>query len=253
MPNPTTTPTPTPTLLVMTKYCSVYVNDQRLTDLAQSDMPLYAWRMWGYLLPAISLFTLPDEMSAYLKGTLETPKLTEPKFASYRYTVEQDATSPVTVSLGEEYVGFKLFSCHALEQVDDFGTVEPVPVTLASYNAETGEVTLQASEEAPIPAGTVFDMDFYTDGAFENPLTHDMMNILGLCFRVVWLLRFDTDWLSIVSKIEDKSFTVQNIANKERADRETVESAIKQLNGEMRAYERKLNYNKTFPQGRGLL
>lgn len=253
MPNPTTTPTPTPTLLVMTKYCSVYVNDQRLTDLAQSDMPLYAWRMWGYLLPAISLFTLPDEMSAYLKGTLETPKLTEPKFASYRYTVEQDATSPVTVSLGEEYVGFELFSCHALEQVDDFGTVEPVPVTLASYNAETGEVTLQASEEAPIPAGTVFDMDFYTDGAFENPLTHDMMNILGLCFRVVWLLRFDTDWLSIVSKIEDKSFTVQNIANKERADRETVESAIKQLNSEMRAYERKLNYNKTFPKGRGLL
>ena len=253
MPNPTTTPTPTPTLLVMTKYCSVYVNDQRLTDLAQSDMPLYAWRMWGYLLPAISLFTLPDEMSAYLKGTLETPKLTEPKFASYRYTVEQDATSPVTVSLGEEYVGFELFSCHALEQVDDFGTVEPVPVTLASYNAETGEVTLQASEEAPIPAGTVFDMDFYTDGAFAHTLSPEIMQILGICFQETWQDRFNTDWLSMASKIDDRSFTEQNRANKVRADTERL-IAIRTKRAEaMRRYENNLAFRKAFPEGSGLM
>ena len=244
---------PTPTLKVLTEYCAVYVDDNRLNALAVDDMPLYAWRMWGYLRPAIPLFNVPPDMQEYLLGTLDEPTFTEPKFTSSRYIVESEATSDITIELGEAYQGYELFSCHILKAVDDFGTVEPVPVTFAAYKAETGEVTLQASEDAPIPAGTVFDMNFYTDGAFAKTLTPAMMNVLALCFRVVWLLRFNTDWLAIVSKIEDKSFTVQNIANKERADRETLEQAITQMGAQMRRFEQSLVYRNTFPQGSGLL
>ena len=151
---------PTPTLKVLTEYCAVYVDDNRLNALAVDDMPLYAWRMWGYLRPAIPLFNVPPDMQEYLLGTLEEPTFVEPKFASSRYVVEADATSDITIELGEAYQGYELFSCHILKAVDDFGTVEPISVTFAAYNAETGEVTLQASEEVPIPAGTVFDMNF---------------------------------------------------------------------------------------------
>ena len=47
-------------LKVITEYCSLYVDDVRLSDLAATNMPLYARRMYQYFKPAISLFTIPD-------------------------------------------------------------------------------------------------------------------------------------------------------------------------------------------------
>lgn len=244
---------PTPTLKVLTEYCATYVDDERLNALAGGNMPLYAWRMWGYLRSAIPLFNVPPEMQNYLLGPIDAPTFVEPKFTSYQYVAAEEATSDIIVELGDERKGYELFSCHTLTVVDDFGTICPMPYSGAVYDAEAGTVTLKATPDAPIAAGTTFEMDFYTDGAFEKTLTPSAMNILALCFRVVWLLRFNTDWVAIVSKIEDKSFTVQNIANKERADRETLEQAITQMSAQMRRFEQTLVYNKTFPQGRGLL
>lgn len=243
---------PTPILKVITEYCDVYVDDINLQSLKTEDMPLYARKMWGYLRPSIPLFNHPSDMPIYLLGTVENPTLIEPKIDSYQYTVQIELTENTTVDLGEDFQGYELFCCR-IQQTDDFGNIIMLPTNAVTYNAETGQITISASADAPIPAGTVFDMDFYTDGEFAHTLSPEIMQILGICFQETWQDRFNTDWLSMVSKIDDRSFTEQNRANKVRADTERL-IAIRTKRAEaMRRYENNLAFRKAFPEGSGLI
>ena len=241
----------TPILKVITEYCDVYVDDINLKTLAAEDKPFYARRMWGYLRAAIPLFSLPANMQLYLVGTAKNPKLTEPVFDSYTYTTAEEITDNFTLTLGDEYKGFELY-CFRLREVDDFDNVILLPTSGISYDKEAGTVTFTATPENPIPKGTIFDMDFYTDGSFAETLTLEEMHILGLCFQIVWQTRFMNDWLSNVSKVEDKSFYEQNRANKIKADTERLREMRTILAEEMRRYEQNLYYRKTFPT-RGLI
>lgn len=232
----------TPILKVITEYCSLYIDDVRLSDLAVTDMPLFARRMWQYFKPAISLFNLPTEMPEYLVGTEANPKLIEPTFDSTLYTTTADYTNELEINLGEEYKGYELCACR-VRTIDKAGNVilTPIPV---EYNSETGIVSFSATPENPILKGTIFDFDFYTDGYFVETLSNDIMNILGMCFENIWLIRFKNDWLSIVTKVEDKSFFEQNRANKMNADRQTLIEARERLSGQMRRYEQNLYKKK---------
>lgn len=238
----------TPILRVISEYCNIYVDDINLQQLAEEDKPLYARRMWGYFKPAISLFTLPAQMPIYLMGTPENPKLIEPIYGSFQYVVENEKTSDFSIELNESGIGYELFSCRVRE-VDDFGNVIMLPTSNVKYDSETGIVTFYASPENPILKGTTYDMDFYTDGYFIENLTSEIMNILGLCFQVVWLTRFMNDWLSMVSKVEDKSFFEQNRANKMKANIEQVQYAETTKNQAMRRLEQNLVQRKTLPFG----
>ena len=128
-----------------------------------------------------------------------------------------------------------------LVTVDQFGDVKYQPITSA-YEQESGTVTLMPT--GTLPAGTIIETDFYKDGYFKNTLTPEIMKILGLCFAYVWKLRFNNDWLSDVSKIEDNSFSEQNRANKERADSERQALLMEQLAGEVRAFAENVAYKK---------
>ena len=237
-----------PILKVISEYCSVYVDDINLQSLAEEDTPLYARRMWGYLRPSIPLFNLPAKMPLYLIGTPENPKLVEPIYGSTQYQVAKDETTDFTLELDDNGKGYELFCCR-LRTYDDFGNVIMSPTNVASYDSETGVVTFTASEENPIPKGTIFDMDFYTDGYFEETLSPEIMNILGLCFQVVWQTRFINDWLSNVSKVEDKSFSEQNRANKIKSDNERFNLLQTNLAQAMRRFEQNLAQRKMFPYG----
>ncbi len=241
----------TPILKVITEYCDVYVDDINLQALAVEDKPLYARRMWGYLRAAIPHFNLPANMQIYLVGTEDAPKLTEPIFGNITYTTKRDITETFTLELDENGKGYDLFCCRVRE-VDDFDNVILLPTSGITYDKEAGTVTFTATPENPIPKGMTFDMDFYTDGSFVETLTPEQMNILGYCFQIVWQTRFNNDYLSNVSKVEDKSFSEQNRANKENADTERLEAMRTHLAEEMRRYEQNLYYRKTFPS-RGLI
>lgn len=238
----------TPILKVITEYCAVYVDDINLQALAEEDMPLYARRIWGLFRPAINLFNLPAKMPIYLLGTPENPKLTEPIYGSTDYTVTEDKIAPFTVPLGDSGKGYELFCCRE-KTFDDFGNVIMLPTAVASYDSETGIVTFNASAENPIPKGTIFDMDFYADGYFVETLSSEIMNILGMCFQVVWQTRFINDWLSNVPKVEDKSFFEQNRANKIKADNERFNLLQTNLAQAMRRFEQNLMQRKMFPIG----
>lgn len=231
----------TPLLNVITKYCAPYVDDVRLNTLASANPPLYARKMSQYMIPAISLFTLPAEMQTYLLGTQDNPQFTEPKYSGILYTVANEETSNFTIELGEDFTGYELFCC-SIRQTDETGDIYNTLIH-ATYDNQTGTVSVSATQEQPITAGTVLEMDFYKDGMFEQNLSSEIQNILGMCFQVIWQERFNMDWLSMVSKAEDKSFYEQNRANKIRADTERLEMLRKQLAGEMRRFEQNSYYN----------
>jgi len=232
----------TPLLKVITEYCAVYVDDINLSDLAPIDMPLYARKMYFYLKAAIPLFTSPAEMQEYLLGTETNPQFTEPVFADTAFVTTENKHEDFVVALGQDYAGYDLCSCR-MQSTAPNGTIlmTPVPIT---YDKTTGDVTVHATNDFQVKAGTTLDFDLYTDGAFSNTLSPAIMNILGLCFQVVWINRFMTDWLSMVPKVEDKSFSEQNRANKENADTYRLESARRQLDQEMNKYEHNRYYSQ---------
>ena len=225
----------TPVLKVLTEYCSIYVDDINLSDLASDDPALYGRRMWEYLRVAIPLFQIPPEMQEYLLGTETNPKLTVPTYDSTTITLSGDSDS---VDLGADYKGYDICSCR-VRSVNRAGDVILTPIE-SSYDAETAIVTFSTT----IAGGTVLDFDLYTDGKFIEDLTPSIMNILGICFQCVWQDRFNTDWLSIVSKVDDKSFSEQNRANKMRADTERLNQVRRKLAEEMRRFSQNLYYKQ---------
>ena len=241
----------TPILKIIAGYCAKYVDDVRLNEKAQTDPPLYAWNMYCYFLPAISLFTTPKEMPTYLFGTQSDPKFVESVFADTSYTTNEDYTSDLVLTLGEEYAGFDLCAAR-IKNIDEFQRVTYTTLNV-NYDTASGTITIEASENSPIPSGAYIEIDFYKDGSFARDLTPQMMNILGMCFQVVWQDRFNTDWLSIVPKVEDKSFFEQNRANKMNADTARLSELRKKLAEEMRAFEQILAYNKAIPSGNRLI
>lgn len=238
----------TPILKVISQYCSIYVDDIRLQELAQTNAPLYARRMYNYFLPAISLFNTPSGMQEYFFGTENNPKYTEPMIDSTSYLVSGTQSADFTVDLGEEYSGYSLVACQ-IRTTDAMGNVTLTPISI-DYNEETGVVIVHATEQNPVSNESTLEFDFYTDGAFENDLTPEIMNILGLCFEVVWQSRFNTNWLSMVPKIEDKSFFEQNRANKMNADNQKLQNDVRHLNEEMQKFETNLQIRQTVPLNR---
>ena len=232
----------TPLLKVLTEYCATYVDDIRIQELATTNPPLYARTMTQYLIPAIPLFSLPAEMPEYLLGNKRNPKFYEPIYGNKRFTVEGDKTEPFTVELDPEFMGYELFSAHILSL--NKNSVVSTPTNICEYDSSYGVVKINASPENPVKDNTTFDFDFYTDGWFEEDLSPQIMNILGMCFQCVWQERFNTDWLSMVSKTEDKSFFEQNRANKMNADTARLNQLRQKLAGEMRRFEQNQYYKK---------
>lgn len=235
----------TPILKVITQYCSVLIDDINLETLANENMPVYAWRMWAYFQAAIPLFTTPSTVVPYLVGTGDNPKLIEPKYSNYKYTAADDITSDEIINLDDNGIGHELFCCHiqTYDKIKD--EIIMLPTSVAKYDNETGTITLTASEENPIPKGTIFDMDFYTDGYFKEDLSVEIMRILGMCFQIIWQTRFNNNWLSNIPKIEDRSFSEQNRANKMKADTERLKGMKNDLHQAMNKLEQNLAFRKT--------
>lgn len=238
----------TPILKVISQYCAAYVDDIRLQELAQTNPPLYARRMYNYFLPAISLFNQPESMQIYFFGTAENPNFTYPVMDSTSYTMEDAEKNDFIVNLGSEYAGFELCACQ-VKTTDALNNTILTPISI-SYDISTGNVTVHATSSNLVPANAVLEFDFYTDGAFSKNLTPEIMNLLGMCFKVVWQNRFNTNWLSMVPKIEDRSFFEQNRANKMNADSNKLQNDIRWLNEELQKFETNLCIRQIVPPNR---
>ena len=238
----------TPILKVLTQYCGVYVDDVRLQELAETNPPLYARKMYNYFRPAIALFNQPANMQEYFFGTAENPNFVDPVINATSYYMEEAESSDFIVPLGAEYAGFDLCACQ-VKTYDalDNAILTPIPI---NYNDSTGNVTVHATEENPVPKDAVLEFDLYTDGQFVKDLTPEIMNLLGMCFKVIWQNRFNTNWLNMVPKIEDKSFFEQNRANKMNADSNKLQNDVRWLNEELHKFENNLYIRQIVPPNR---
>lgn len=214
----------------MTAYCEHSIDDENLIELKTADAPLYSYKMYGYLRMAIPFITLPAELQSYL-----IDDFIEPMFNSAVSTVDTDKTSNFVVALGTEYKDYEISSCR-MKLVDYFGNVTFVPIDHQYINS-IGNVVVTASEENPIPAGSVLTFDFYKDGSFAHDLTPEVMSIIATAFELAWNIRFSENWLDRKPKIDDKSFSTQNIANKQNSDTARIEEIKRRLAGQMRRFE----------------
>ena len=227
----------TPILKILTEYCDVLVDDDRMTELKQTDFPLWAFKMYGYFRAGLSLLTLPSELLPFLIGD-NGEKLTLPLFGTTTVAVPYGESGEYTVST--EFIGYEYISARTVSR-DKYGDVYYVPLTSA-YNPETGEITIDVGT---VPEdGLTVDIDLYKDGEFSENVSLEIMGIMAKAFQVVWETRFINNWLSNVPKIEDSSFYEQNRANKENADTERYAELKSTLDHALRRLDENNAYRK---------
>lgn len=215
---------------VICNHAMVEISDIRLqTDLSISAARFFR-KMALYMFNAIPRFTRPPEARGWLKYTA-------PQYTDYDYTVPDDYTEgDIEISTG--ITGFEMASV-ILVRPDGYGGTEYVPVRSASYNAETGNITVP---EGAANAGDHLAVDFYTDGYFDRELGYDMKSILGMLVQYEWERRFSNDYLLQQPKIKDRSFDVGSEASHMRAATERMKFLSERINQRLKAFEQNVAY-----------
>lgn len=217
---------------VICDFAMVEISDHRLSGEMAANPALFFRKMALYMKNGIPRFNRPAEQRTWLRYTA-------PAYDSFVYTA--DGTDAETVETGK--IGFELFSAEVIT-VDKFRNPASTPLDGCRYDAGSGNVTLPPGLEM----GTRVSFDFYTDGEFQRDLCDEEKRILGLCVQLVWERRYAGDWLGRVSKVQDKTFSIGNEANKERADTDRLRHLESVLNQEMTRYAQNLAYRNAIPE-----
>ena len=238
-----------------------------MADLMQGDReletertlrpPVYGSILAGYMLQAIPRFSTPPEAAAKLQ------KFTPPAFTRLRHTItaaEAEAgsvteTGPAGAdSVCAGYTGEDEFGCPAFFplgfEYDSAGGA--ITVTLSGESDAgaafaAGNAAAEAGNAAPA-AGTVLELYFYTDGAFDADLNITEKGILTYCVYLVWEHRFDNDAVQRALKARDSSFSTASEANHTSAGSERLRDADARLNDMMRAYADRLEYERVMAE-----
>lgn len=180
---------------------------------------------------AIPKFNRPPEMREYLTYTA-------PTFGDYEYTVETGQNGDIVIQTG--LTGFELCNVGVVSQ-NQYGDVVYTPITSFSYNAESGDVTVSEA----VPAGTKVQIDFYTDGVFDNDLNMEIQEVLCYCLNMVWETGFSGEWLNRTPILQDKTFkrasTESAWTEAQEHKRKAAENA---LNDRLMKYEQNAQYRQ---------
>lgn len=205
-------------------------NDMSLDWDMKNRLPVFYRRMWNYMQAAIPLFNKPPVMLTRLR------KYTAPEYSDVLFTVEtepQDDT--ITVDTGIT----KMDICSAgIITEDEVGDPVYLPLTVESYDPETGAVTISGS----VSLGSEIDIDFYKSGSFNIDLNDTERDILAFCIYDVWEHRFDNNALERASKIRDANFTTISEASQTAAGTARQTAVDSQLFDKLRMYELNVVY-----------
>ena len=205
-------------------------NDMSLDYDMKNRLPVFYRRMWSYMASAIPLFNKPPTMLARLHS------FTEPQYSDVLFAVDGDHTGEtITVSTG--IAGMDICSAGIVTE-DEYGNPAYMPLTVDSYNSETGVVVISGG----INAGDEIDIDFYKSGSFAADLNVTECDILAFCIYDVWEHRFDNNALERASKIRDASFTTISEASQTNAGTERQSAVDIQLFDKLRMYEQTAAY-----------
>lgn len=217
---------------VITDDALLLINDLRLNGEMAENPALFFRKMCFYMKNAIPRFNRPPEMSGWLTYT-------EPTYNALTSTVQEEQYTDYVIDSG--LAGYDLMSAGVVTQ-DVYGNPIYTPVANVVYDNTTGDITIPASYSEPIPAGTVYSFDFYTDGAFDNDLTDAQRRILALCIQYVWETAFANDWLNRAPRAKDRSFDAGNVSSQTRANTERINAVKRTLDDEMTGYAQSCEY-----------
>lgn len=223
------------------EYAFTEIEDVRLDNLMSENPALFLRRCWDYLKNGIALFTAPkgiqDKLNDYVM----------PQFATSSFTGDGATTTfsgvssmeYSTVLVGKSIVAVLSASAEAPE----------VSQNGVTYNFETGNITFDDAPES----GAKIQVDFYTDGYFNNALNKEEQAILAKCFSVVWFNQVANTFLRTTPKIKDKNFNTDSSFGVEQADTAKLRAMRIELQDMMSDYEQAMAYKVTVPNGRQLL
>lgn len=208
-------------------------NDLSLDWDLKNRLPVFYRRMWNYMQAAIPLFNKPPVMMTRLR------RMTEPEYSDVLFTVsEVSEDSTVTIETG--ITEMDLCSAGIVTE-DEFGNPQYLPLTVDSYDAETGTVIISGA----VAVGDEVDVDFYKSGSFDIELNATECDILAFCIYDVWEHRFDNNALERASKIRDANFTTISEASQTNAGTDRQREVDSQLFDKLRMYEMNAAYLKT--------
>ena len=193
-------------------------NDLSLDWDLKYRIPVFYRRMWNYMQAAKPLFNRPPQMITRLKA------YTAPEYS--------DALCPVT-EVGQDGT--------VTVNKDEIGNPTYLPLTVDSYDPETGVVVVSGS----VAVGDTIDIDFYKSGALEAELTDPEKDILAFCVYAVYEKRFDNNILERQSKVRDANFTTISEASQTAAGTSRQTAVDSQLFDKLRKYEQDAVYYKT--------
>jgi len=230
-------PTPIPGITLMEQVeCAAmtYIkNDLSLDWDMQNRLPVFYRRMWNYMQAAIPLFNKPPTMLLRLRN------YTEPEYSDVLYHVESEP-SDGTITVQTEITDMDICSAGVLGE-DEFGNPQYIPLTVESYDAQTGIVVISGG----VTLGDEIDIDFYKSGSFNFELNPTECDILAFCIYDVWEHRFDNNALERASKIRDANFTTISEASQTAAGTARQSAVDSQLFDKLRMYELNCAYLKT--------
>lgn len=216
---------------VINENALVIIDDVRLQKDLNTSAAQFLRKMSLYVEMALPLMSRPPQLITYLQEGYVKPEYDDCEWVSTADSVSAEQTVVETGKTGYELCSICI--------VTENGTVY-TPYTLATYDAETGNVTFPKQEKE----GIEYVMDFYTDGEF-NDLTPSMRRLLALAIAYVWDERFTRNWLNMQMKIKDSSFDTVNESNYIDKTNERMRTNKALLEAELRKYEQDVAYVNT--------
>lgn len=207
-------------------------NDMSLDWDMKNRLPVFYRRMWNYMQAALPLFNKPPTMLARLHS------YTAPEYSDMLFAVNDEPDGPITVESG--ITGMDICSAGIVTE-DEFGNPAYLPLTVDSYDSETGNVVISGQ----ISLGDEIDIDFYASGNLTAELNYTEIDILAFCIYDVWEHRFDNNALERASKIRDANFTTISEASQTNAGTDRQKAVDSQLFDKLRMYEMNAAYMKT--------
>ena len=208
-------------------------NDLSLDWDMKYRLPVFYRRMWNYMQAAKPLFNRPPQMISRLK------EYTEPDYSDVIFQVEEIAQNG-TVTANTEITGMDICSAGVISE-DELGNPSYLPLTVESYNNETGVVVISGN----VSYGETIDIDFYKSGALDATLTDQEKDILAFCVYAVYEKRVDNNILERQSKVRDANFTTISEASQTAAGTSRQTAVDSQLFDKLRKYEQDAVYYKT--------
>lgn len=208
-------------------------NDLSLDWDMKYRLPVFYRRMWNYMEAAKPMFNRPPQMICRLKN------YTAPEYSDVLYPVtELGEDGKLTVN--SEITGMDICSAGVVTE-DEIGNPTYLPLTVDSYDSETGVVVISGD----VSYGQTVDIDFYKSGSLDAELTDPEKDILAFCVYAVYEKRFDNNILERTSKVRDASFTTISEASQTSAGTSRQTAVDNQLFEKLRKFEQDWAYYGT--------